>query len=68
MNDKWAGAEWFKSEVSGDHGCVEVAFLGGEVGVRDTKDRSKPPHVYTEHEWDCFISGAKRGEFDRPSH
>ena len=64
---KWDNAHWFKGEPSGDHGCVEVAFLGGEVGVRDTKDRGKAPHVYTRHEWECFLVGAKRGEFDLPA-
>ena len=49
-----------------DIGCVEVAFLDGKVGVRDTKDRSKPPHVYTPHEWECFLAGVKNGEFDLP--
>lgn len=65
-NDGWAGARWFKAEASGDHGCVEVAFHHGMVGVRDTKDRSKAPHVYTEHEWAVFIAAAKGGEFDLP--
>ena len=45
-----------------------MAFRGGEVGVRDTKDRSKAPHVFTRHEWECFLAGAKRGEFDLPQH
>jgi len=62
----WEDANWFKSADSGDHGCVEVAFRGGEVGVRDTKDRGKAPHVFTRYEWECFLAGAKRGEFDLP--
>jgi hypothetical protein len=65
-NGEWDGAHWFKSDVSSDHGCVEVAFHNGQVGVRDTKDRSKVPHVFTPHEWECFIQGAKNGEFDLP--
>jgi hypothetical protein len=67
MNE-WDDAHWFKSTDSGDHGCVEVAFRGDQVGVRDTRDRSKAPHVYTRHEWECFLAGAKRGEFDLPQH
>ena len=62
----WDGARWFKANGSNDIGCVEVAFLDGKVGVRDTKDRSKPPHVYTPHEWECFLAGVKNGEFDLP--
>jgi Domain of unknown function (DUF397) len=65
MNE-WDDAQWFKSSDSGDHGCVEVAFCGDEIGVRDTKDRAKTPHVYTRDEWTAFLAGAKRGEFDLP--
>jgi hypothetical protein len=67
MNDEWAGARWFKSDDSGDHGCVEIAFHGGKIGVRDTKDSGTGPVLgFTEREWKCFISGAKKGEFDLP--
>ena len=65
-SSKWDSAHWFKGDPSGDHGCVEVAFADGEVGVRDTKDHRKAPHVFTEHEWACFIVGVKQGEFDLP--
>jgi hypothetical protein len=61
--------QWFKSSFSGgnSNGCVEVAFLpDGGVAVRDTKDRSLPPHRYTAAEWDAFVSGVRAGEFDRP--
>jgi hypothetical protein len=36
------------------------------VAVRDSKDRSKTPHVFNRHEWECFLTGAKNGEFDLP--
>ena len=65
MND-WDYVHWFKATDSGDHGCVEIAYKGDHVGVRDTKDRSKPMHVFTRHEWECVLAGAKRGEFDLP--
>ncbi len=64
---EWDDAHWFKSEVSGDHGCVEVAFHGGRIGVRDTKDGGTGPVLgFTGYEWECFLAGAKRGEFDLP--
>jgi uncharacterized protein DUF397 len=48
-------------------GCVEVALLAdGAVAVRDTKDRTLPPHLFTPHEWACFLTGVRSGEFDRP--
>ncbi|HEY3733668.1 MAG TPA: DUF397 domain-containing protein [Streptosporangiaceae bacterium] len=67
MTPDFTGARWFKSSASSAGGCVEVAHLpDGGVAVRDTKDRGKAPHVYTRHEWQCFLAGAKNGEFDPP--
>ena len=60
-----AGARWRKSSRSGGNTdmCVEVAFAGGAVAVRDSKDQSGPVLVFTPGEWDAFIEGAKAGEF-----
>jgi hypothetical protein len=59
---------WFKSRASGANNCVEVAHLPeGGVALRDSKDRSKAPHVYTRDEWAAFLIGAKNGEFDLPA-
>lgn len=61
------GLRWFTSSASTGGSCVEVAHLPqGGVAVRDTKDRSKAPHVYTRHEWEAFLVGVKNGEFDLP--
>ena len=63
------GAHWRTSSYSGGNtggnGCVEVAFLvGGDVALRDTKDRSLPPHVYPSAQWRTFLAGVRAGEFD----
>lgn len=56
-----------KSTFSGNAGCVEVCLLpDGSIGVRDSKDVSKPAHVFTQSEWHAFISGVRAGEFDLP--
>ena len=68
MKPDLTGVRWFKSSASSTNGCVEVAHLPeGGIAVRDTKDRGKPPHFFTRHEWECFLTGAKNGEFDLPS-
>jgi len=42
--------------------CVEVATnVPGVVSLRDTQGQTV---TYTGQEWDDFLSGAKRGEFD----
>jgi hypothetical protein len=64
-----ARARWFKSSFSGDNGgCLEVAFLdGGRVALRDNEDPGNPPFVVSRHVWQCWLDGAKHGEFDPPA-
>ena len=62
-----SSAVWCKSTFSGTNGCVEVAFVQGRVAVRDSKQRGGPVLVFTAHEWEAFLSGARSGEFDRPA-
>ncbi|GAA4206687.1 DUF397 domain-containing protein [Streptosporangium oxazolinicum] len=68
LKDELATAAWRTAQKSSSNGgnCVEVAPLsGGRVALRDTKDRGTGPvHVFTPGEWDAFLDGAKKGEFD----
>lgn len=67
MEADLSNLHWFKSSASASGNCVEVAHLpGGGVAVRDSKNRGQAPHVYTRHEWEAFLIGAKNGEFDLP--
>ncbi len=67
MDTDLTNLHWFKSSFSAAGNCVEVAHLpSGGVAVRDSKDQSKAPHVYTRGEWEAFLAGAKNGEFDLP--
>ena len=64
-----SGARWRKSSFSGTdgngQGCVEVAFLvDGQVALRDTKDRSLPPHLFSTVDWAAFLAGVQAGQFD----
>jgi hypothetical protein len=60
------GAGWRKSTRSGPYSdnCVEVAFVGGAVALRDSKDRAGAVLVFTPEEWLAFVDGTKDGEFD----
>jgi hypothetical protein len=57
---------WHKSAESGANGCVEVAFIGGRVAVRDSKNQKGPVLTFTATEWRAFLRSACRGEFDPP--
>jgi len=52
----------------GQPGTVQVAFitaLGGDwVLMRVLGDDDGPISVFSRFEWECFLDGAKNGEFD----
>jgi hypothetical protein len=56
-----------KSTYSGadNPNCVEVAFVGDHVAVRDSKNRTTDAVLYFTHdEWRAFLAGAHAGDFD----
>ena len=57
---------WRKSSRSGPYSdnCVEVAFAGGAVALRDSKDKAGPVLLFTPEEWLAFVGGTKDGELD----
>jgi hypothetical protein len=57
-------AAWHKSVRSGANGCVEVGLVDDQIAVRDSKDREGPVLVFTAHEWEAFLGGARDGEFE----
>jgi hypothetical protein len=54
---------WRKSTYSGMNGCLEVAFIDGQVVIRDSKDKQGPVLLFTSVEWENFLRGAVEGEF-----
>lgn len=66
INVDLENADWRKSSRSGPYtdNCVEVAFVGDAIAVRDSKDPRGPVLLFTAGEWDAFVDGAKEGEFD----
>jgi uncharacterized protein DUF397 len=58
---------------SGDgEGAIEVAFAPGPDGrrtgewvlMRVAGDPAERILVYDRHEWECFLDGVRKGEFD----
>lgn len=63
-----SGLDWAKSSLSQANGsCVEVSGLSTEtISVRDSKNIKGPILKFTPAEWDAFVGGVRKGEFDRP--
>lgn len=55
---------WRISSRSQNTNCVEVAPLGHQVGMRDSKDRGGPVLLFARERWQDFVTSAKDGEFD----
>ena len=56
-------AAWFKSSYSNDTGgsCVEIAPLAGQVGIRDSKDKTGPALVVPTAAWSSFVGLVRSG-------
>ena len=63
MNDD---SGWIMSSRSAGNGgsCVEARRHGGAIEVRNSKHPDAGTVRFTVEEWDSFLFGAKRGEFD----
>jgi hypothetical protein len=56
---------WVKSGLSFANGnCVEIADLGGAIGVRNSRDPDGPVLRFSIQEWQAFVGGARNGDFD----
>jgi hypothetical protein len=66
MSNTMHDGTWRKPAISAHNGgCAEVQKAeDGGVNLRNSTDPSKAAHHFTRHEWDCFMNGAKNGEFD----
>ena len=56
---------WRTSTFSGGGsggGCVEIAPLPTGIAVRDTKDRSRAPHVYSRPAWESLLRAIRLTE------
>ena len=55
-------AVWRKSSQSSANGqCVEVAFVGNAVAMRDSKNEVGPVLLFTHEQWKTFVDGTSPG-------
>jgi Domain of unknown function (DUF397) len=64
-----AALSWQRSGDSA--GAIEIAFAPGPGGIagewvlmRVAGDPAERVLVYDRHEWECFLDGVRKGEFD----
>lgn len=63
-NGHFAGLNWFKSSKSNPSGnCVEVAPVGVDTAIRDSKDPGGGVLVVDASAWSGFITGLTKGAF-----
>ena len=61
----FTGAVWRKSVKTQNSGaCVEVTRVGDVIGVRDSKDPDGPVLRFTVREFEAFLDGVHKAEFD----
>lgn len=64
---------WEKPESSGGsggEGCVEVNLTKWSenlVALRDSNHPEKGAFLFDQHEWQCFLVDAARGQFNPPA-
>ena len=49
------------SRRDAERACVEVAVGPGQVGVRDSKDRSSPALIFPRSAWRAFVRQLRVG-------
>ena len=55
---------WRTATKSAAGNCVQVARHGSTIMIADSKNPDGPFLSYTLPEFDAFLDGAKKGEFD----
>ena len=56
--------DWRVATSCAGGNCVQVAAIGDEIAVRDSKNPDGPVLMYSVEEWQAFLDGAKKGDFD----
>jgi hypothetical protein len=56
---------WHKSQRSVNNGaCLELTSDREGIAIRNSRDPYGPVLRFTVSEWQAFLDGAKKGEFD----
>lgn len=64
MIDSTQDLRWHKAKRCGSNACVEVAKVGDQYLVRDSKHPEMTPMRFSAEEWKIFTIGVRDGDFD----
>ena len=64
IRESLADTPWRTAAKSGGGNCVQVTRRDEVIMIADSKHPSGPVLSYTIQEFDAFLDGAKKGEFD----
>jgi hypothetical protein len=56
-------AQWRRSSLCANSGCVEVAITPAQVMVRHSDQPNGPVIAYDHDEWRAFVGGVRAGDF-----
>lgn len=54
--------EWQRSSYCGDNACIEVATLGAQVLMRDSKNPQQPHLSFSSDDWNTFLDRVASGQ------
>ena len=54
---------WVRSTFCADSSCVEVARVGADVAMRDSKNVEQPFLLFSDEEWTAFIDEITAGKY-----
>ena len=63
MADQIDRPTWHRSTRCGSSTCIEVARIGNQYLIRDSKDPDAEPLSFTAEEWTAFVHAVKTDEF-----
>ncbi|MFF3878983.1 DUF397 domain-containing protein [Streptomyces sp. NPDC001978] len=66
MNASWSWRKSLFSDAAGNQ-CVEVAWTGRDVLVRDSKNTTTTPLAFSARSWNTFVAAAC-AEHAGPAH
>jgi hypothetical protein len=55
---------WYVAMACEAANCVQIATNGSEFFIGDSKAPEGPVLSYSRDEWNTFIEGVRRGDFD----